>query len=37
MTSKFFDRAYRTTEQNAVQDLYQDWAATYASAALEHG
>lgn len=37
MTSEFFDRAYRTTEQGAVQDLYEDWAATYDKDVVENG
>ena len=37
MTSKFFDRAYRTTEQEAVKDLYEDWAETYDADVAENG
>ena len=35
--SKFFDRAYGTTEQGEVQDLYEDWAATYDDDVIENG
>lgn len=37
MASKFFDRAYRTTEQHAVHDLYDDWAETYDADVIENG
>ncbi|MEM9710198.1 MAG: methyltransferase domain-containing protein [Pseudomonadota bacterium] len=37
MGSKFFDRAYGTTEQEAVEDLYEDWAATYDADLIENG
>jgi predicted TPR repeat methyltransferase len=29
MTQSFFDKVYSTTAQDAVEDLYDDWAATY--------
>jgi predicted TPR repeat methyltransferase len=29
MTSSFFDRVYKTTEQDAVEDLYDAWAGSY--------
>ncbi|MEM6825925.1 MAG: methyltransferase domain-containing protein [Pseudomonadota bacterium] len=35
--SKFFERAYGTTDQDAVQDLYEDWAATYDDDVIENG
>jgi predicted TPR repeat methyltransferase len=37
MVSKFFDRVYRTTEQGAVEDLYDDWAETYDAELTESG
>ena len=37
MSSKFFDRAYKTTEQSAVTDLYEDWAETYDADVTENG
>ena len=29
MSKSFFDRAYRTNTQQAVEELYDDWAGTY--------
>lgn len=29
MAKNFFDKVYHTTEQDAVETLYDDWAATY--------
>jgi predicted TPR repeat methyltransferase len=29
MAHSFFDRVYKTTEQRAVEDLYDDWATRY--------
>ncbi len=37
MSTKFFDRAYQTTKQDAVQDLYEDWAETYDKDVIENG
>ncbi len=37
MGKKFFERAYRTTEQKEVEDLYEDWAATYDADVIENG
>ncbi len=33
----FFDRAYGTTAQDAVQDLYEDWAESYDQDLAENG
>lgn len=37
MSSTFFDRAYGTTKQADVQDLYEDWAETYDKDVTENG
>jgi predicted TPR repeat methyltransferase len=37
MVSGFFDRVYRTTEQDAVESLYDDWAETYDADLIENG
>ncbi|MEM7465108.1 MAG: methyltransferase domain-containing protein [Pseudomonadota bacterium] len=37
MCNKFFERAYRTTKQQEVEDLYEDWAATYDADVIENG
>ncbi|MGI9400642.1 MAG: class I SAM-dependent DNA methyltransferase [Rhizobiaceae bacterium] len=37
MNGKFFDRAYRTTKQNEVEDLYEDWAESYDTDLVENG
>ncbi|MGI9521616.1 MAG: class I SAM-dependent DNA methyltransferase [Hyphomicrobiaceae bacterium] len=37
MTKEFFDRAYSTTAQEAVVDLYNDWAATYDEDLVQSG
>ena len=37
MAQNFFDRAYSTTAQDAVKDLYEDWAETYDDDVTENG
>jgi len=37
MSTNFFDRVYGTTTQDAVEDLYEDWAETYDADLAEHG
>lgn len=37
MSENFFKRAYVTTEQGAVKDLYDDWAARYDDDVIENG
>ena len=37
MGDKFFKRAYGTTNQDAVEALYEDWAKTYDADVQQHG
>lgn len=37
MSGSYFDKAYRTTAQDEVRDLYDDWAASYDDDLIENG
>ena len=37
MSNEFFKRAYETTTQDGVKDLYDDWAVSYDSDLIQNG